>query len=117
MIEHQLLKTISFWGAIINYTVFFKFCFCFFLIYQNIIYFKNLLRDFSGGPVVKTSPANAGGVALILAWAAKLQPALHPKHQSIKQQLDCNTFNKRLKNGPHKKKNLEKQFLSWPYIL
>ena len=30
------------------------------------------IGDFSGGPVVKTSPSNAGGVDSIPAWGAKI---------------------------------------------
>ena len=35
-------------------------------------------RDFAGGPVVKTSPSNAGGVDLIPGQGAKILHALWP---------------------------------------
>ena len=66
--------------------------------------------DFPGGPVVKTSPSNAGGVGSIPGWGAKIPHALGPKNQNIEQKQYCNTFNKDSKNGPHqKKKNLKKK--------
>ena len=36
-------------------------------------------RDFPGGPVVKTSPSNAGGAGLIPGWGVKIPHALKPK--------------------------------------
>ena len=35
--------------------------------------------DFSGGPVVKTSPPNAGGAGSIPSWEAKIPHALQPQ--------------------------------------
>ena len=35
--------------------------------------------DFPGGPVVKTSPSNAGGVGSIPDWGAKIPHASGPK--------------------------------------
>ena len=35
--------------------------------------------DFPGGPVVKTSPSNAGGAHLILGWGAGVPHASWPK--------------------------------------
>ena len=58
-------------------------------------------RDFTGGPVVKTSPSNARGVGLVPGWGAKIPHALQPKNQNIKQKQYCNKFNKDFKNGPH----------------
>ena len=61
--------------------------------------------DFLGGPVVKTSPSNAGGEGLIPDWGTKIPCALQTKNQNIKQQQQCNVFNKHVKNGSHKKTN------------
>ena len=36
--------------------------------------------DFPGGPVVKTSPSNAGGAGSIPGWGAKVPHALGPKN-------------------------------------
>ena len=54
-------------------------------------------RDFSGGPVVKTSPSNAGGVGSIPGQGAKIPHALQPKNQNMKQKQYCNKFNKNFK--------------------
>ena len=40
---------------------------------------------FPGGPVVKTSPSNAGGVGLTPGWGTKIPHASWPKNQNIKQ--------------------------------
>ena len=56
--------------------------------------------DFSGNPVVKTSPSNEGDAGLISDWGAKILHALWPKSQSIQQKQYCNKFNKDLKNSP-----------------
>ena len=69
---------------------------------------KLLLRDFPGGPVVKTPPSNAGGAGLIPSWGAKVPHALWPKNQNIKQKQYCNKFKKDLKNGPHQTKTKTK---------
>ena len=37
-----------------------------------------------GGPVVETSPSNAGGVGSILGQGAKIQHASGPKNHNIK---------------------------------
>ena len=55
---------------------------------------KFLTRDFPGGPVVKTSPSNAGGAGSIRGWGAKIPHASGPKNQNIKQKQYCNKFNK-----------------------
>ena len=52
--------------------------------------------DFPGGPVVKTSPSNAGGVGSKLGQRAKISHALQPKNQDTKQKQYCNKFRKRL---------------------
>ena len=62
-----------------------------------IIYY----RDFPGGPVVKTSPSNAGVAGSIPGWGAKIPHASGPKNQNIKQKQYCNKFNKGFKSGPH----------------
>ena len=65
------------------------------------------MRDFPGGPVVKTLPSSARGVGLIPGWGAKIPHVSSPKDQNIRQKQYCNKFNKDLKkNGPHQKKNL-----------
>ena len=63
------------------------------------------LRDFPGGPVVKTSPSNAGGAGSIPGWGAKIPYASGPKNQNIKQKQYCNKFNKDFKK---KKQTLNK---------
>ena len=63
-------------------------------------------RDFPGGPVVNTSPSNAGDAGLIPGQEAKNPHASQPRNQNIKQKQYCNKFNKDFKNGPHQK-NLE----------
>ena len=56
------------------------------------------MRDFPAGPVVKTSPSNAGGASSIPAQAAKIPHASWPKEQNMKQQKkNCNKFNKDFK--------------------
>ena len=37
------------------------------------------MKDFPGGPVVKTPPFNAAGVSSIPGWGAKIPHALWPK--------------------------------------
>ena len=66
------------------------------------------MRDFPGGPVVKTSPSNAGGAGSLPSQRAKIPHALQPKNQNTKQKQYCNKFNKDFKNGPHQK-NLNKK--------
>ena len=39
-------------------------------------------RDFPGGPVVKTSPSNAGGAGSIPGRGAKIPHASRPKNQN-----------------------------------
>ena len=58
-------------------------------------------RDFPGGPVVKTSPSNAGGVGSIPVQGTTIPHALwqnkqtnKKKTQNIKQKQYCNKFNK-----------------------
>ena len=56
--------------------------------------FKITYWDFPGGPVVKTSPSNAGGAGSIPGPRAKIPRASQPKNQNIKQKQYCNKFNK-----------------------
>ena len=65
--------------------------------------------DFSGGPVVKTSPSNAGGAGSTPGRGAKIPHAFQPKNQNIKQKQYCNKFNKDFKNGPHQKEYVLKK--------
>ena len=62
-----------------------------------------------GGPVVKTSPFNAGSVSPFPGRRAKIPHALWPKNQNIKQKQCCNKINKGFKNGPHQKKKILKK--------
>ena len=54
------------------------------------------LRDFPGGPVVKTLPSCASGEDLIPGWGVKILHALGSKTQNIKKKQEqyCNKFNK-----------------------
>ena len=63
--------------------------------------------DFPGGPVVKTSPSNAGAAGSIPGRGAKIPHALGPKNQNIKQKQYGNKFNKDFSNGSHQKKKKE----------
>ena len=60
-------------------------------------------RDLPGGPVVRTSRADAGGVGSTPGQGAKIPHASWPKNQNRKQKQYCNKFNKDFKNGPHQK--------------
>ena len=69
------------------------------------------MMDSPGGPVVKTSPSNAGGAGSI---PGRLIPHdSWPKSQNIEQKQYCNKFNKDFKNAPHQKKILKKKVLKW----
>ena len=61
-------------------------------------------RDFSGDPVVKTSPSNAGDAGLTPGGAAKIPHASRTKNQNIKQKQYCNKFSKTFKMVHIKKK-------------
>ena len=69
------------------------------------------MRDFPGGPAVKTSPSNTGGVGSIPGQEAEIPHALQPKNQNIKWKQHCNKFYKDSKDSPHKKrrKSLKKK--------
>ena len=68
----------------------------------------SIAGDFPGGPVIKTSPSNAGGAGSIPGQGAKIPHASWPKNQNRKQKQHCNKFNKDFKNGPQQK-NLKKK--------
>ena len=74
---------------------------------MKIKFLKSILRDFPGGPVVKTSPSNAGVAGSIPGQGAKMPQ----KNQNIKQKQYCNKFSRDFKNGPHQKKK-KKVYLS-----
>ena len=61
---------------------------------------KREFRDFPDGPVVKTSPCNAGGTGLIPGWGAKIPHISQPKKKKS-QSRGSKKFNKDFKNGPH----------------
>ena len=87
--------------------------------YINVDFLKYYLRDFPGGPVVKTLPSNAGCAGLIPGQGAKIPHAWRPRNQHIKQKQYCNKLNKNFKNGPHPKKKmyyLLTAFLATPSI-
>ena len=69
---------------------------------------KNLFRDLPGGPMIKTSPSNAGHMGQIPGWEAKIPHDSWPKIKTKPKQY-CSKFNKDLKNGPHQKKNTFKE--------
>ena len=66
-------------------------------------FLKVKIRDFPGGPVVKTSPSNAGGAGSIPGWGAKIPHASQPEKQNVKQKQYRNKLNQDFKNGPRQK--------------
>ena len=50
--------------------------------------------DFPAGPVVKTSPSNAGGADLNPSWRAKIPYVSWPKNQNINNKSNIIAFNK-----------------------
>ena len=64
--------------------------------------------DSPGGPVVKTSPSNAGSVGSIPDRGVKIPHALRLNYQNINQKPYHNKLNKDRKNGPHEKKIFKK---------
>ena len=50
------------------------------------------MGDFPGGPVIKTSLSNAGGVSSIPGRGAKIPHASWPKNQNIKQNIVTNSI-------------------------
>jgi len=83
-----------------------------------------MIWDFLGGPVVRTSPSNAGGVGLIpggrvmIPHASQQKKKRKEKNQNIKQKQYCNKFNKDLKKMVNikKKKNLKKKKTQVPVV-
>ena len=74
-------------------------------------------EDFTGGPVVKTSPCNAGVQVQSQDGRAKIPHAFWPKNRNIIQKQYCNKFNKDFKNGPPKvlnKKNTSQLWTNFP---
>ena len=53
--------------------------------------------DFPGGPMVRASPCNAGGVGLTPGQGTKIPHASWPRNQDIKPKQCCNRFSKDLK--------------------
>ena len=66
---------------------------------QDVSLYSKKKKFPGGGPVVKTSSFNAGGVGLIPGHGAKIPHASGPKHQNVKQKQYCNKFNKDFKYG------------------
>ena len=67
--------------------------------------------DFSGGPAVKMLTSTARDTGLKPGQGAKTLHALwqkKKKKKNIKQKQYCNKFNKVFKNGPYKKKSLQR---------
>ena len=60
--------------------------------------------DFSGSPVFKTSPPNAGGADSIPGKGAKIPHASQSENQNIKQKQYCYKFNKDFKKWSTSKK-------------
>ena len=55
---------------------------------ENVDLRLRSFKDFSGGPVGKTSPSNAGDVGSIPGWGAKITHALGPKPQNMKVKIE-----------------------------
>ena len=56
---------------------------------------SSFLRDFPGGPVVKTQPSDAGGMSSIPGQGDKIPTYLTAEKPEYKQQKKCgNKFNK-----------------------
>ena len=75
-----------------------------------MVYSKKI-RDFPGGPVVKSPPANAEDSGSIPGQGAKILHARWPKNQNIKKY--CNKFNKDFKKKWSTSKNLQKKKKKW----
>ena len=70
------------------------------------------VRNFSGSPVVKTSPFSAGSEGSNPGQGAKILHRLQSENQDIKQKKYCNKFNKDFKNSPHQKNLLKENALT-----
>ena len=66
--------------------------------------FKTQFWDLPGGPVIKTSPSDAGGAGLIPVQGVKIQHVSQPKKQNIKQKQYCNRFHEDFKKWSTSKK-------------
>ena len=76
---------------------------------EELIYYfplKYSIRDFPGGPVVKISPSNTGGVGSIPGQGAKIPRASWPKSKNRKQKQYCNKFSKDLKKKKYSIKQM-----------
>ena len=51
--------------------------------------YLNLPRGFSGGPVVKTLPSNAGGMGLISGQGGKIPHASQPPPQKTQNKTEA----------------------------
>ena len=71
------------------------------------------MRDFPGGPVVKTLPSNAWGAGSIPGGVDNIPHASGPTNQNIKQKQYCNKLNKGFKNNPHQKIRKPTYCVSW----
>ena len=71
--------------------------------WQKCILNVHVFKDFPDGSTVQTLPSKAGGTLWIPGQGTKIQDALGPKDQNIKQKQYWNIFNKDFKNGPHQK--------------
>ena len=56
--------------------------------WSELPFLKNRMRDFPGGPVVKTSLSSVGGVGSVPGRGAKIPHALQPK-QTNKQKSEA----------------------------
>ena len=65
---------------------------------------RKRIWDFSGSPVGKTLPSDAGDMDSIVSQGAEISQALRPQHQNMKQKQCCNKFNKDFKNLKKKMK-------------
>ena len=68
---------------------------------------RRKVRDFPGGPVVKTLPSMQGVQIQSLVGELRSYMPWGQKTKT-KQKQYCNKFNKDFKNGLHQKKNLKK---------
>ena len=66
--------------------------------------FKAADKSFPRGPVVESSPSNAGAAGSSSAWEVKIPYAFWPRKQNIKQKQYCNKVNEDFNNGLHLKK-------------
>ena len=64
-----------------------------------------MLEDFSGCPVVKTSPSNTGGTESIPDLGAKIPHASEPKNQNINNIVTNSIKNLKMVHIKKKKKN------------